>query len=133
MTEIMQSIHKIMASQIFDGTKTLELRKSKPGAVVYPIKVYLYESKNMGGSGMVVGEYTLKNEPSSYLFDHRDRLMNILSQNSCVDPESILKYQQGKGTIYAWRPSNATKYENPIQLSEFGMERPPQSWCYLKR
>ena len=133
MTEIMQSIHKNWTCLILTGEKTLELRKNKPTNVKYPIKVFMYESKILGGSGMVVGEYILKSEPSCYLFDNRDKLMDLLSKNSCVDPEGIIRYQHGKGTVYAWRTSNSIKYDEPKQLREFGMNKAPQSWCYINR
>ena len=127
MTEIMQSIHKTWDSLIFDGSKNLELRKNKPIGIRYPSKVYIYETKQFGGCGMVVGDYLLKFEPSESLFENRDKLMSILSAHSCVTPQDIMKYQAGKGTIYAWRISNVQKYDHPMNLTDFGLEKTPQS------
>ncbi len=133
MTEIMQSIHKTWDSLIFAGSKNLELRKSKPIGIRYPAKVYIYETKQFGGCGMVVGDYVLKFEPSESLFENRDKLMSILSVHSCVSPQDIMNYHAGKGTIYAWRISNVQKYDHPMNLTDFGLEKAPQSWCYLNR
>ncbi len=131
MIEIMQSIHKNWTCKIFSGKKTLELRKNKPSGIEYPIKVYIYEPLAHGGCGMVVGDYILKFEPINSLFENRTKLMSILSTHSCVSSEYIVKYQAGKGTIYAWRISNCQRYDSPKALIDFGLGKPPQSWCYL--
>ena len=41
------------------------------------------------------------------------------------------KYSNG-GDIYGWRISDLKIYDEPKKLSEFGLTRPPQSWCYVK-
>ena len=54
---IIQAIHKEHADNILSGRKTLEFRKVAPSGE-FPYTVYLYETKNSGGSGLVVGLYT---------------------------------------------------------------------------
>lgn len=39
-------------------------------------------------------------------------------------------YSNG-GDIYGWHISNLKIYDKPKELSEFGLKRPPQSWCYV--
>ncbi len=70
MREILMSINPRWVSLIFDGLKTIELRKTSP-KIEEPYKVYVYETKGMleepwmdedghmiwRGSGMVVGEF----------------------------------------------------------------------------
>lgn len=45
--------------------------------------------------------------------------------------KDFLKYK-GKGDVYGWHIVNYKLYDKPMKLSDFGMERPPQSWCYTE-
>lgn len=53
------AIHKEYADLIFEGKKTIEVRKGKMPH--YYDRVFLYETKKNGGAGMIVGEF----EPDS--------------------------------------------------------------------
>lgn len=41
------------------------------------------------------------------------------------------KYSNG-GNLYGWHISDLVIYDEPKELSEFGLTRPPQSWCYVE-
>lgn len=57
----------------------------------------------------------------------------ILCGQSCLSFEEIKKYIGiGDKTFYAWHISNLVIYDKPKELSEFGLTRPPQSWCYVE-
>jgi len=43
----------------------------------------------------------------------------------------IAKYGKGK-PLYGWRISDLKIYDKPKELSEFGLKRAPQSWCYVE-
>lgn len=45
--------------------------------------------------------------------------------------KDFLRYQ-GRGTVYGWHIADYTLYREPKALEDFGMKRPPQSWCYVK-
>ena len=49
------AIHKEYADLIFEGKKTIEVRKGKMPH--YCDRVFLYETKKDGGAGMIVGEF----------------------------------------------------------------------------
>lgn len=58
---VLLSIRAVHATNIYAGTKTVELRKSVPrhrcreNSAKYPFRVYLYESKSAGGMGSITG------------------------------------------------------------------------------
>lgn len=53
--------------------------------------------------------------------------------DACFLPEEVLEYAGEKETIYGWHISALKIYDKPKQLSEFGVKRPPQSFCYVER
>ena len=61
-------------------------------------------------------------------------------QGTCLTKDDIYKYiglERGmsrsdkKTEFYRWHISDLVIYDKPKELSEFGLERPPQSWCYV--
>lgn len=46
--------------------------------------------------------------------------------------DNLKKYSNGGG-LYGWHISALKIYDKPKQLSEFGVKRPPQSFCYVER
>lgn len=58
---------------------------------------------------------------------------NKVCKASCVSIDGIRKYVgTGINTFYGWHISNLKIYDEPKELSEFGLSSPPQSWCYVK-
>lgn len=133
---IIQAIHKEHADNILSGKKTLEIRKGAPSGD-FPYTVYLYETKNSGGQGLVVGLYTCKGKislkyPSSLLKDEQARkILENCAKRACVTVEQLLDYADG-GEIIAWVISEPIRFKKPRSLDMFGLEKPPQSWQYLK-
>ncbi len=122
MSDVLQSIRPEWTKLIFTGQKRKELRKSKPAGIKFPFKVYVYETKP--GAGAVIGEYTCKVIATS-------KLPEYFINGSCVPLEDIKAYM-GKGKLAAWDISNVVLYSKPVPLSDFGLSRPPQSWCYVR-
>lgn len=133
---IIQAIHKEHAENILSGKKTLELRKGAPSGD-FPYTVYLYETKNSGGKGLVVGLYTCKGKislkyPSSLLKDEQARkILENYAKRACVTVKQLLDYADG-GEIVAWVISEPIRFNKPRSLNMLGLEKPPQSWQYLK-
>lgn len=123
MKSVLQSIRPKWTEKIFQGLKNKELRKSKPAKIEYPFKVYIYETKP--GAGAVIGEYTCRVIATSNLPEY-------FVDGSCVLLEDIKAYM-GKGKISAWGISDVILYSKPEPISNFGLSRPPQSWCYVER
>ena len=100
------SIHKEYADLIFEGKKTIEVRKGKMPH--YCDRVFLYETKKDGGAGAIVGEF----EPA-YLTPIVEASPDEMSESMKL---RLLKVEK------------ATKYEKPVQLKRPG----PQSWTYAR-
>ena len=145
---VLISINKPHTDNIFSGDKGLEWRKKPLPKGLY----YVYETKNKGGCGMVIGEMRITR---SIAVDTSDPLEVCLVNSGCVHPVALKKYANN-GTIYANLIQNAKRYDEPKQLGDFNyacdkdpgtdctlcaelgllkckpVTRPPQSWCYVE-
>ena len=50
---------------------------------------------------------------------------------TCVTRSGFLEYANGK-KVYGFRIEEPKRYKTSIDLSAFGIKRPPQSWCYVE-
>ena len=121
---ILMSIRKKYCEAIFDGRKTIELRKTKP-ITLFPCRVFVYESR---GCGMVVGEFVCHAVERANI----ELIWRLYSGVVCVSRGEFDEYYGGSDVGCAWHIRDAVRYDAPVPLSEFGMCRPPQSWCYLR-
>lgn len=123
MIDILLSLRPRWSRKILGGEKTIELRKSAPhDASVF--HVYIYETKANHGRGAVVGECIC------YLAQKVERFYEVAA-GSCVSVSNIEAYAKGK-SVYGWYLAKVIIYERPRPLSNFGIVRAPQSWCYIK-
>lgn len=127
------SINKPHTDNIFSGEKGLEWRKSSLPEDIY----YVYETKNKGGCGMVIGEMRIIGTKA---IDTSGPLEVCLVNAGCVHPVTLKKYANN-GIVYANFIQNAKRYDKPRPLSDFELchkygyipiKRPPQSWCHVK-
>lgn len=132
MKSTLTSINPPHTTNIFNRKKGIEWR-TKPMPTG---KHYCYETKKGGGTGKVIGEYTVwrirryKNVsfiPKGYI------------ARGCVPLEFLEAYSKGR-PLYAHFITDPKRYDNPKELSEFSkcgfdhlvLKRPPQSWCYVE-
>lgn len=86
-----------------------------------------------GFPGYVIGEFEctqIEELTEMFYIDEPYRFPD--RGNCCLTMEELKKYGGGK-RLYAWHIDNFKRYDNKKVLSDFGMKRPPQSWCYLKK
>ena len=150
------SINKPHTDNIFDRIKTVEWR-TKPLPLC---KHFVYETKNKGGCGMVIGEMEITKNISFCVF-HLDILPEAKEfiKRGCIPLEYLIEYAKNKAFLYANVIENAKRYDKPKKLSEFhhfctypnntcedcaiqklkphchygeGLTRPPQSWQYIE-
>lgn len=133
MGAVLTSIQPPHTTNIFDGIKRIEWR-TRPMPTG---KHYVYETKNGGGIGKVIGECTIwrvkRHENVSLIQEgHID--------SGCVPYEFLEQYAKGK-PLYAHFIVNAKRYDKPKELNRFilantqhfcRVRRPPQSWCYVE-
>lgn len=54
-----------------------------------------------------------------------------LQRASCLTGEEIMEYA-GYGQAYGMFIKHAWLFDTPKTLQDFGLTRPPQSWCYVE-
>ena len=86
------------------------------------------------GNGKVIGEFVCDeilqfnhDDYNSPAYDISDDDLN----RTCLFQEDLYKYASGK-TLYGWHISDLIIYDEPRELSEYKINRPPQSWCYVE-
>lgn len=147
MSSMLISINKPHTDNIFSGEKGVEWRKRPLPEGLY----YVYETKNKGGCGIVIGEMRIT---GSRAVDTSGPLEVCLVNAGCVHPVTLKKYANN-GTVYANFIKDAKRYDTPKPLSAYGtkhkcslsrkcteqgflcagyckLTRPPQSWCYVE-
>ena len=77
-------------------------------------------------SGMVIAEF-MCNDIISLENLNADELETV-AMNACLNINDILRY----GGKFGWCISDLTIYKNPKVLSELGLGKAPQSWCYIE-
>lgn len=152
MKSVLISVNKPHTDNIFSYIKGLEWRKKPLPEGLY----YVYETKNKGGCGMVIGEMRIT---GSLAVDTSGPMEVCLVNSGCVHPVTLKKYANN-GIVYANFIQGIRRYDVPKPLSEFRktcvndlyceecamhsentgtcgnialqLTRPPQSWCYVE-
>lgn len=125
MDEVLLSLQPHWVKLILDGTKQIEIRKNLPQCDL-PFRILIYETK--AGRGTVVGECICW---QAYQIGTAENMAAIQLQ-SCLSVAEIKAYA-GKRKPWAWYLSHVVEYSQPRPLSDFGIQRAPQSWCYIKK
>lgn len=132
---VLISIRPKWCELIASGKKTVEIRKTKPNAIL-PLKVYIYQTKegkenpvvtNDGGEtfriltlGKVIGEFVCHNitrfdVPFPAYWDQVDK---ATLDAACLKYGEAHNYL-GHRTGWAWHISGLVIYDKPKELSEF--------------
>ena len=155
---VLISIHSKWVDKIAAGRKTIEVRKTRP-KIETPFKCYIYCTQsgkycggktvkniwiNRGtenrfiGNGKIVAEficnniYTVENRGSRFAIGNEIAITNKVAKASCIAFDDMKQYAGNRNVLYAWHISDLKIYDEPKELSDFGLKRPPQSWCYVK-
>ena len=129
MPTIIMTIKPRHLRNMESGIKRYELRKSVPRRVDgKPVRVLLCVS---GGGGDIVAEFTA------------DRFVNLteadpveLARLACITAAEAEGYRKkGRGELYGWGVKDFRKYperDRPLHINDIGLDRPPQSWQYVR-
>lgn len=133
---ILLSIHHEHAENIFSGAKDLEIRKTAPSGG-YPYIIYMYETKTRGGAGAIVGFFKCNCRLKTNAFgsglhaQEGDALRAEFARRACLKEDELAAYANGSD-IHGLVVSTPIRFPRPRPLSDFGIDRPPQSWQFMK-
>lgn len=158
MKAILISLKDTWWNKILSGEKTEEIRKTMPRQIECdydgdtanyqtPLKIYVY----LSGTGHIVGHfdcnkikfwdsaqsewaYSVAPIPGvSCIMPMSDTTaFKRMNEKGCLTDKQIADYFGDEDfKAYFWSIINPIEYNSPIPLLEFGMKRPPQSWCYV--
>ena len=78
-------------------------------------------------SGKVIAKFTL---PYGKEYDKYDGW--LVGKSAQISSKEFSEYKGNKEVLYGWGIENVIVFEQPKELSEFGLKRPPQSWQYVE-
>lgn len=129
MPTIIMTIKRRHLRNMESGIKRYELRKTIPSRETgKSVRVLLCES---GGGGDIVAEFIA------------DRFVNLtgadpveLARLACITAAEAEGYRRkGRGKLYGWGVKDFRKYPvkcRPLHINDIGINRPPQSWQYVR-
>jgi hypothetical protein len=88
-----------------------------------PFRCFIYQTEGGG----VVGEFVC----DSFTEVEPGEITKRVLTDTMLTKQEALDYAAGK-TVYLWRIRSLVDYPEPKPLSAYGLDRPPQSWCYVK-
>ena len=143
---VLISIRPNWCKKILSGYKTLEIRKTRP-KLQPPFKCYIYQtmtgyvSKSKENDilvqiayGKVIGEFVcdkIERIDVPYPAYQKELPVRILKE-SCIPYYDLHRYAY-HDDVFGWHISDLKIYDRPEDLSEYGLDRPPQSWRYINR
>ena len=154
MRKVLICVHPKWCELIFNGQKTIEVRKTAP-KLETPFTVYVYQTKikfkvknwqenfqsiiftpNGGveeGNGKVIGSFVCDRVRLCIPFGLKGHLLSQeVYREMRLTKEQLDKYG-GLKTLYGWHITSPKLFDKPRELSEFGIARAPMSWCYVEK
>lgn len=126
MKSVLISVKPKWCELIASGKKTIEVRKTRP-KIGTPFKCYIYCTKEKSENDVIY---------AGACGDRGKWNGKVIGEYVCdgIIPMSI-KYCNPEGLAlkeFGWHISDLVIYDEPRELSDFGLKRAPQSWCYVK-
>ena len=134
---VLISIKPKWVEKIANGEKTIEVRKTRPNAIL-PLKCYIYCTKpkfeyedliildngnGFYGGGKVIGEFVLHYIfPISFYSNdaaYFDEATPLEVAETCLTDRDIVHYLGNGKTGYGWRISDLKIYDTPKPITDF--------------
>jgi predicted transcriptional regulator len=123
---LLLSIHPQYAGKIFEGMKTVELRRVKPRLSKGDIVLVYVTSPKMELTGAFEVSGVIKSPPKD--------LWPKVADCACIDKDSYDRYFSGANHGYGIKISYSWKFKKPLSLSSLRQEiegfNPPQGYKY---
>ena len=127
MKTILMSIRARHIRNMRKGRKGWEIRKTCP-KIAPPFRVQLCES---GSGGKVTAMFTC-----TECLDVTDYPAERIAKMASITREEAEGYKaKGRGRLYAWKVDRFYDKRPGCwvnHVTDYGVNRPPQSWCYVK-
>lgn len=121
--KVLMSIKPKFVKQIFEGTKLFELRKKIFRREVKTI--IIYESSP---TKKIVGEFII----DKIIIDTPQKIYLDYSEKLGISKKEYFEYFIDTKIAYAIKIKKIIKYEKELTLSDFKLERAPQSYQYIE-
>ena len=126
MKTIIVTIKPVHLNNVRSGEKAFEMRKSCPAEL--PFRALCCKS---GSGGQILAEFVV----DAAFREYPDECPALVDA-ACVSMGMAEDYAAGK-EVWFWHISQmidycSTKGYRVRHISEFGLKRAPQSWCYVK-
>lgn len=122
--DIILSVKPKYLKRLYHGTKSIEIRKQVPRKLNYNDLVWFYES----GKGVITG---IGRFHSSVVMTPKDALEKYRVEMDVTETEFWNYVGDAKEIVllsFKW----VAYMSDRIPLSNFGLKRAPQSYCYIK-
>lgn len=132
MKAVILSLRPQWCELIFNGSKSIEVRKSRP-SIDMPFRVYVYQTKHKGGKaivsevlnsvyggGKVIGSFVC-DRIDKYTFSNyeaRYRINDVDIAKTCLTHPELIAYGKGK-PLYGWHITEPKLFDKPKELGEF--------------
>lgn len=126
MKAVMLSLRPQWCEKIFNGSKSIEVRKSRP-SIPTPFKVYVYQTKHNGGKaivsevlnsvyggGKVIGSFVCDDVITDFRGEHSDDF----AKYALLSLDEQKKYG-GNKLLYGWHITEPKLFDKPRELGEF--------------
>lgn len=142
MKAILMSIRPEWCEKIFNGEKTIEVRKTAPTTIIRlfepPFTVYVYQTKHKGksivsevlnsvyGGGKVIGSFVCyKIEKIDFRAQCASTLserwtFNRIAKQACLLPSEMGRYLSGDNG-YGWHVAKPKLFDKPKDITEFAI------------
>lgn len=128
MKAVILSLRPQWCEKIFNGSKSIEVRKSRP-SLDMPFTVYVYQTKHKGGKkivsevlnsvyggGKVIGSFVCDRVEE---YEANERGWYIYPQDeTCLLCDEIAHYGKGK-PLYGWHITAPKLFDKPRDITEF--------------
>ena len=122
MCRILISINPEFVEKILDGTKRFEFRKIECKENVDELVIYC-TSPVMKVVGIASVRRVIKGEP--------EEIWKQTKEYAGVSKGFYDKYYTGKSKAVAFELSDVRRFDDPKELSDYGVACPPQSFVYV--
>lgn len=137
MKAVMLSLRPQWCEKIFNGSKSIEVRKSRP-SIPTPFTVYIYQTKHKGGKatvsevlnsvyggGKVIGSFVCdsttryncdKDYDEYFVAGYIGAYMPF--KEMCLTNKNLIEYGKGDA-LYGWHITEPKLFDKPRELREF--------------